>query len=170
MKKIAKKFDLKRFTFVFFTCVAVVLIILRAPQNTSAKEILEFNRDPKNYNAKLSIVDAANKTVAEFLVASAKTKEAKMYGLMNLDKLPENFGMLFEFEKNQVISMWMKNTRISLDMIFIDENNVIVNVETRAKPYSLDIISSQKEARKVLEINGGLVEKFGVVVGQRVNY
>ncbi len=170
MKKIAKKFDLKRFTFVFFTCVAVVFIILRAPQNIEAKEILEFNRNPKNYNANLSIIDTSNKAVAEFLVASAKTKESKMYGLMNLNKLPENFGMLFEFEENQIITMWMKNTRISLDMIFIDENDVIVNVETRTKPYSLDIISSRKEARKVLEINGGLVEKFAIEVGQRVKY
>jgi uncharacterized protein len=168
MKKTAKKFDFKRFTFVFFTCVAVVFIILRAPQNISASEILEFNRNPKNYNAKLTILDAENKTVAEFLVARAITKEAKMYGLMNLDKLPENFGMLFEFDENQIINMWMKNTRISLDMIFIDENDVIVDLKTFAKPYSLDIISSQKEAKKILEINGGLTKKFAIKIGQKI--
>ncbi len=168
MKKIARKFDLKRFTFVIFTCVAVVAVILRAPQNIDAKEILEFNRDPQNYNVKLQILDLDQKLVSEFLVSIADSEEKKMYGLMNLDELPQNFGMIFPFKKSQVIMMWMKNTRISLDMIFIDEDNVIASISTNAQPYSLDIISSDVKVKKVLEINGGLVEKLGIKVGQKI--
>lgn len=170
MKKIAKNFDLKRFTFVIFTCFAVILIILRAPQRLDAKEILQFNRDPQNYNLKLQVVDSNDQSIAEFLVAVTNSDEKKMYGLMNLDKLPQNFGMLFPSQKNQIILMWMKNTRIPLDMIFIDENDVIVSVKTQTTPYSLNIISSEKEARKALEINGGLVTKLGIQVGQKVKY
>lgn len=168
MKKIARKFDLKRFTFVIFTCVAVVAVILRAPQNIDAKEILEFNRDPQNYNVKLQILDSSQKLVSEFSVAIADAEEKKIYGLMNLDELPQNFGMIFPFKKSQVIMMWMKNTRISLDMIFIDENNVIASISTNAQPYSLDIISSEVKVKKVLEINGGLVDKLGIKVGQKI--
>jgi len=157
MKKIVRKFDLKRFTFTFFICVGVISLILQTPQNIDAKEIVEFNRDWKNYNAKLQIIDLDDKLVSEFLVAIAESEEQKTYGLMNLDELPQNFGMIFPFKKSQVIMMWMKNTRISLDMIFIDESNRIASIKTNALPYSLDIISSEVKVKKVLEINSGLV-------------
>ncbi len=80
---------------------------------------------------------------------------------MNLDYLPINHGMIFDFKKEQIATMWMKNTRIPLDMIFIDKDHHIVNIET-AKPYSLDLISSKAEVVKVLEINAGLAKKFGI--------
>jgi uncharacterized membrane protein (UPF0127 family) len=64
--------------------------------------------------------------------------------------------------------MWMKNTRIALDMVFIDKNNQIATIVTNTEPYSLDIISSEKEVKKVLEINAGLVKKFGIKVGQKI--
>lgn len=168
MQKPDGRFSWKRFTFVIFACVAVTFIILRTPQNTDAKEILEFNRDLKNYNAKLQIFDSNNKEVVQFSIAIADSDEKKMYGLMNLDHLQEDCGMFFSFHKSQIITMWMKNTRIALDMLFIDKNNEIATIATNAEPYSLDIISSEKEVQKVLEINAGLVEKFGIKVGQKV--
>lgn len=168
MKKINFKFDLKSCTVVIFSCIVIVFIILQAPQNIDAKEILEFNRDLQNYNAKLQIIDSRSHQVAEFSIAIADSEEKKMYGLMNLDQLPKDFGMLFPFEKSQVIAMWMKNTRIPLDMIFIGEDDAIVNIKTDAVPYSLDIISSEKETKKVLEINGGSVKRLKIKVGQRV--
>lgn len=167
-RNFAEKFNLKRATFTTLTCLFVILIILQAPKNIDAKEVVEFNRDPKNYNAKLNIVDFDNKKIAEFMVAIAKTPESKIYGLMNLDELPENFGMLFLADKKEIVAMWMKNTRIPLDMIFIDENNLVVNIKTNAKPYSLDIISSEVEAAKTLEINAGLVAKLGIKIGQKI--
>lgn len=170
MKKIAENFNVKRCTFVILTCVAVIAIILRAPQTIDAKEILEFNRDPKNYNLKLQIVTEDGKVVSEFKTAVANSEEKKMYGLMNLDKLPQDFAMLFPFRKNQVVVMWMKNTRIPLDMLFIDEDDFIVNIAPYAQPYSLDLISSEKEVDRVLEINGGLTVTQGIKVGQRVKY
>ncbi len=141
---------------------------MQLPESIDAKEILNFNRDVKNYNVKLQIVDSKSEEIANFLVAVANDEAKKMYGLMNLDKLPQNRGMLFPFFKSQVILMWMKNTRIPLDMIFIDSDNMIATIKTNAKPYSLETISSEKEVKKVLEINGGLVEKLGIKVGQKV--
>jgi uncharacterized protein len=168
MKKNAKNFNLKRLTFTIFTCLIVILIILQAPKNIDAREILEFNRDPQNYNVKLTIIDSDEKEIAEFLVAVAKTEESRIFGLMNLDKLPKNFGMVFPSKRNEVATMWMKNTRIPLDMIFINENNIIANIKTNTTPYSLDLISSEVKVKKVLEINAGLVEKLGIKVGQKV--
>lgn len=166
--KILNKFDFKRFTFAIVSCLAVIWIIVQAPENLDAKDTLEFNRDLQNYNVKLQIVGADQKNIANFMVAIADGEYKKMYGLMNLDVLPENYGMLFPFFKSQVVSMWMRGTRIPLDMIFMDHNNVIVTIKTDAKPYSLDIISSEKEVKKVLEVNGGSVAKYGIKVGQKV--
>jgi uncharacterized membrane protein (UPF0127 family) len=166
--KFKAKFGLKNFAFFVFGCISAFLIILQFSKNIEAKDILKFNRDPKNYNVKLQVIDEKEQEIAKFFVAIANSKPKQAYGLMNLENLPQKQGMIFEFEEAKIISMWMKNTLISLDMVFIDENNLISHVKTNAKPYSLEIISSQKPAKKVLEINAGLAEKFGIKVGQKI--
>jgi len=138
------------------------------PQNLDANTIIEFNRDLQNYNVKLQILDQHDKEVAKFSVAIADNDHKKMYGLMKLNSLPKDFGMLFPFFRNQVIAMWMKNTRIPLDMIFIDSDDIIASITTDTEPYSLEIISSEKEVNQVLEINAGLVAKLGIKVGQKI--
>ena len=82
----------------------------------------EFNTNFKNYNQKITILNNYNQNIAEFMIAIADTKEKQGYGLMNLDSLPENLGMLFLKENSQQIFMWMKDTKIPLDMIFFDQN------------------------------------------------
>lgn len=134
-----------------------------------AKDSTQFNRDLKNYNVKLQIF-ADQKKITEFSVALANSDSVREYGLMNLEKLNQKYGMLFVFDRSQIINMWMKNTLIKLDMIFIDDNNVIVHIAEDAKPLSLAIISSQKMVKKVLEINGGLAKKFGIKNGQKIVY
>ena len=64
--------------------------------------------------------------------------------------------------------MWMKNTKIPLDMIFIDKNNKIISISKEAVPESLEVISSEFKVMKVLEINGGLCDKFGIAVGDYI--
>jgi uncharacterized membrane protein (UPF0127 family) len=168
MKKLNFKFCSKRSTFAILFCLIVTLIILRTPKNLDAKEVLEFNRDLQNYNVKLQILDQNNHEVTKFFVAIADDDYKKMYGLMNLGTLPKEYGMLFPFFRSQVLTMWMKNTHIPLDMIFIDSKNIITTIKTNAEPKSLEIISSEKPVKKVLEINGGLSEKLGIKVGQKI--
>ncbi len=127
-----------------------------------------FNKDPKNYNAKIQIYDRESKKIAEFKIAIAKNEQQKMYGLMNLKSLPQDQGMLFPFRPNQVVNMWMKNTKIPLDIIFIDSDNEISSIHSNAEPESLEIISSTKEVRYALEINGGLSKKLGIESRQKV--
>ncbi|OFW80398.1 MAG: hypothetical protein A2887_05545 [Alphaproteobacteria bacterium RIFCSPLOWO2_01_FULL_40_26] len=148
-------------------CAVAIFIVLKAPQILDKREIREFNRDLKNYNVKLQIL-TDEKEIAEFKVVIADNDYKKMYGLMNLDDLPSSHGMLFPFATSRIVGMWMKNTRIPLDMIFIDADNEIASIATDTIPYSLAIISSQKEVKSVLEINAGLTKKLGIRVGQRV--
>ncbi len=170
MNKFKNKFGWKRFTFSLICVVIPLFVIVRAPQFIKDSEILDFNQNPKSYDVELQILDSNNEKVTEFLVAIADDDYKKMYGLMNLSNLPPSYGMLFPLSKNQVIMMWMRNTRIPLDMLFIDENNIIDSIEANATPYSRKIVASKKEVRKVLEINGGLAKKHGIQPGQQVKF
>lgn len=162
------KFDFGRFIFFVFVGLIVGLVIFNTPKSLDAEELKQFNRDPKNYNVKLQILNQGGEQVAKFMVSVADTDYKKMYGLMNLDYLPENFGMLFHFDKTQVVTMWMKNTLIPLDMLFIDDQGNITSIEHDAVPNSLEIISSEKPVQKVIEINGGLSERLEIEVGQKI--
>lgn len=148
--------------------IIIVSVSLRSQDSHASKASLEFNHNLKNYNTKLWIINSANQKIAEFFVAIADSDEKKAFGLMEVEALPNKNGMLFPFFKKQVITMWMKNTYIPLDMLFIDEKQMIVSIKTNAAPHSLDIISSEKEAVQVLEINAGLVQKLKIKTGQKV--
>lgn len=146
------------------------IIILLLASKVSANEIgSDFNNELQNYNSKLTIFNKKNNQIAEFKVLRAVTREEKSYGLMNLAKLDSKYGMIFIFPESTIIDMWMKNTYIPLDMIFIDENNQIINIQENTKPHSLEIISSGEKAIKVLEINANLVDKFNIKIGHKVN-
>jgi hypothetical protein len=87
---------------------------------------------------------------------------------MHITFLPENLGMLFKNESPKIINMWMKNTKIPLDMIFIDENYNIVNIVSNTTPNSIATISSKQPAIGVLEINAGLANKYKIIHGYKL--
>ncbi len=76
--------------------------------------------------------------------------------------------MLFDFDENRDVTMWMKNTLIPLDMLFIDETGKVTRVSTNAQPLSLATIPSGGPVRYVLEINGGAAARYGVKAGDRL--
>lgn len=94
-------------------------------------------------------------------------------GLMFRESLQEHKGMFFIFKKEDIYPFWMENTKISLDIIWINSENKIVFISKSAEPcktLSCPKIIPLEKAKYVLEINGGLVEKFGIKVGDEVNY
>lgn len=103
-----------------------------------------------------------------FQVEIAQTQEALQKGLMNVKKLPAKTGMLFDlrFYEGYGVGMWMKNTYIPLDMVFLNCGFEIVDIYKNAKPLSLDKISSSQSFCYVLEINGGESDKYHLTVGQ----
>ncbi|MDB2682648.1 DUF192 domain-containing protein [Alphaproteobacteria bacterium] len=100
-----------------------------------------------------------------FEVELALTPAQQQQGLMHRESLDENKGMLFVFPNPSDLGFWMKNTLIPLDMIFIDKDGVVINVHSMAKPKDLTTVKSKGLAKAVLEINGGLAEKLGIVEG-----
>lgn len=117
---------------------------------------------------KLEIVTRSG--VHVFTVELAKTDQERATGLMYRKELPEGRGMLFDFSPEQTISMWMKNTYISLDMIFIRSDGRILRIAENTEPLSEKIISSGGPARAVLEVIAGTARKYGIAPGDRVAY
>ncbi|KZB64588.1 hypothetical protein AUP42_01440 [Thalassospira lucentensis] len=103
-----------------------------------------------------------------FNVEMAVTPDERSRGLMFRTEMADDAGMLFDFGRASDISMWMKNTFISLDMLFIDKNGVIVGIEKRTVPKSETIIPGPKPVRFVLELNGGSADRLGFEVGEKV--
>jgi uncharacterized membrane protein (UPF0127 family) len=92
----------------------------------------------------------------------ASSKEQKEIGLMFRTELPKNYGMIFDFNKMTYPTMWMKNTFIPLDMLFLDNKGKIIHIITNTTPKSLKILKPTKSAQYVVEINAGEVTKHKI--------
>ena len=103
-----------------------------------------------------------------FSVEMATTEEEKTTGLMYRKELPDGKGMLFDFSPEQQVSMWMKNTYIPLDMIFIRADGRILRIAENTEPLSTKIIPSGGLAKGVLEVIAGTAQKYGIQPGDRV--
>jgi uncharacterized membrane protein (UPF0127 family) len=108
--------------------------------------------------------------VQVFSVEMATTEEEKTTGLMYRKELADGKGMLFDFSPEQDVSMWMKNTYISLDMIFIRADGRILRIAENTEPLSTKIIASGGLAKGVLEVMAGTAKKYGIEPGDRVGH
>ena len=124
---------------------------------------------PTGRAADADTLEIVSKTgVHVFSVELAVTDEQRTRGLMERRSLPEGRGMLFKFEPDQVIQMWMHNTYIPLDMIFIRSDGRILRIAENTTPLSDRVISSGAAARGVLEVIAGTARKLGIAPGDRV--
>ena len=96
------------------------------------------------------------------------TDEERERGLMFRRTVPEFYGMLFDFKRDQEVTMWMKNTYVSLDMIFIRGDGRILRIAENTQTESDRIISSGGPVRAVLEVVAGTAKKLGIAPGDRV--
>ena len=112
-------------------------------------------------------VSIYNKNIT-FDVEIAKTIEERRTGLMYRKKLLNNEGMLFIFPREKIIQLWMKNTYIPLDVIFISESKVIVDIKKNMEKLSETIVKSKVKSRYALEFNAGLINKLDIEIGDKV--
>ena len=122
----------------------------------------------ENKLEKLVIQSASG--LLSFKVEVARTPDERARGLMYRKAMPVNQGMLFDFEHEQLIMMWMKNTFLPLDMLFIDKLGRILKVARKTKPLSLDVIESGRRVLAVLELNGGIADRLGIRRGDLVRH
>jgi len=98
----------------------------------------------------------------------ARTLEQELYGLMFRKYLPPDTGMIFIYTPDQPVSMWMKNTYIPLDMLFVRGDGIIAKIVENARPLDLTPIEAGEPIRGVIEINAGEVQKYGFKTGDKV--
>ncbi len=115
-------------------------------------------------------VDRADGAAVAFNVEIAATDRERAVGLMFRTKLADTEGMLFPYGDEQIITMWMRNTYIPLDMVFIRADGVIHRIEAQTTPLSEAIISSGAPVSAVLEIAGGAAKRLGIKPGDRVRH
>ena len=105
-----------------------------------------------------------------FKVEVMRTDEQRARGLMFRRHMPADRGMLFDFKTEQRVMMWMRNTYIPLDMVFITRAGVVVNVAEDTEPMSERTIPSAGPAYAVLEVNAGVARRIGLKAGDQVKH
>lgn len=111
----------------------------------------------------------AGKTV-QFQVEVASSDQEKAAGLMFRTELADNTGMLFPYDGAQNVTMWMHNTYIPLDMLFIRADGVIHRIEAQTEPLSDRVIEAGGDVVAVLELAGGTADRLGIKPGDRVSH
>jgi uncharacterized protein len=118
--------------------------------------------------SELTIVSATGPH--RFTVEVAETPEQMEQGLMFRRAMAPDAGMLFDYKTPTVATMWMRNTLIPLDMLFVDARGRIVNIHQRAVPQTLDVIAAEAPVRAVIELNGGTAARLGIAPGDHVQH
>ena len=117
----------------------------------------------------IQIVEGAIDKVS-YQVENVVSKSSRKRGLMYRKSMDPNQGMLLDYKRSGKMAIWMKNTYISLDIIFIDANGVIVKLHEGAEPLSTKRIESESRVRAVLEVNAGQIREHGIKVGDQVRH
>lgn len=98
----------------------------------------------------------------------ADTTTQKAQGLMYIERMDEFEGMLFRHSRSAQINMWMKNTYLSLDMLFVKEDGFIANIARKTTPLSTQRIPSAGPVAAVLELNAGFADRWNIQTGNRI--
>ncbi|MFX1706453.1 DUF192 domain-containing protein [Chitinophaga sp. CC14] len=109
-------------------------------------------------------------TLRKIDIQLAQTDEQRADGLMYRKSMTDDQGMLFIFPDMEERAFWMKNTYISLDIIYIDDKLEIVSIQKYATPLSEESLPSFKKAKYVLEVNGGFCDKYHIKYGDKITY
>ncbi len=108
--------------------------------------------------------------VSEFAAEIADTDRLREKGLMFRRSLAPDKGMLFDFGQPRMVAMWMKNTYIALDMVFIRADGTVAGVASNTKPHSLDVIGVEEPVLGVLELSAGAAARIGLKPGDKVRH
>jgi len=176
-KKARKKINLNRLILICFAIIialSFLLFNLYSPKknipitkqySSNIKSTPSFRKD-----GSLSIMLTGNPSPIMLDIEVADDDGERMRGLMDRQNLPDNAGMLFIFPDEEPRSFWMKNTLISLDIIYINSRKEIVSIQKYTQPRSTYSIPSEKPATYVLEVNAGFTDNHGINPGDKIEF
>lgn len=132
--------------------------------SSSAGEAIPFRED-----GHLTFL-RSGEPVTEIAIEIADSDSSRQRGLMQRTSLPEQSGMLFVFEREDLQSFWMSNTPLALDLIFVNRDSQIVDIDKYARPFSPDAIASDEPAQYVVEVPAGFADMHGLIEGERITW
>ena len=139
--------------------------------NAVSEQPLKPSKPVFRKDGELRFLDGkTSKVITAIDIEVADDDAEREQGLMYRDTMAENTGMLFLMGTEETQSFWMKNTIISLDIMYADADRRIVSIHKNCKPYSLDQIVSAKPASYVVEVNAGYTAKHGIKVGDVISF
>ena len=144
-----------------FTFILIIFLFLSGQSFT----VVDLDRD---LNKSSLIISTSKKTCYLLSIWVVHSAKEKARGLMYVRNMPEQSGMLFVYTESDQRSMWMKNTYIPLDIIFIKNSETISSIARNTEPLSLKNIRSTEPVNYVLEINAGMTKKMGIVPNDKV--
>jgi len=163
-----KKFKTSHKIIAAILAVGIILLFLLPnilkEKNNSEDEYM-FKKE-----GELLLMDSLNMTKAKIDIEIADTDYDRQLGLMFRKIMNENQGMLFIFPAEEMQSFWMRNTNISLDMIFVNSEKKIVTIHKSTTPLSDQSYSSTAPAKYVIEVNAGFLDRHNIKEGDRVNW
>lgn len=166
------QFFRKHFVTVALALVALAAIALILPRffgSNKTEQIVEITADDIQFTKDGELSIFKNDSLIQTIdVEFAKNEMERSLGLMYRSSMDEHQGMWFIFPEEAPRSFYMRNTEISLDIIYLDKDKKVVSIAKNARPYDETSLPSEKPAMYVLEINGGLADKWGIDKGDRV--
>ena len=151
--------------------IALLLISCTTKQNPAEK--LSSNREI-NYQFKkqgILIFYSSNRdSITQINIEIAENEKDQQMGLMFRNSMSDSIGMLFIFQSQELRNFWMKNTYLSLDIIFVNSQNEIVKIQSNTEPLTEDLYPSERPAQFVVEVNSGFTEKFKIQEGDRIQF
>jgi hypothetical protein len=168
--KLKAKSSTKNLQYIFAIIIAALILILFVYPG-----ILNKEKNVEGYymfkkEGELTILDSTNTAKVKLDIEIADTDYERQLGLMKRVSMEEKQGMLFIFPNEAMQSFWMRNTLISLDMIFINADKEIVTIHKTTKILSDQSYPSTAPALYVLEVNAGFTDKYNINVGDKMNW
>jgi uncharacterized protein len=160
-----KKFSF--YTLVFFACISVSIISCKNETNKTVKQAeIAFKKEGELVIFK----STSDSTKVNLDIEIADNEYETQTGLMYRNSMKSNQGMLFIFDDIRERFFYMKNTKIPLDLIYINENKKIVSFQKNAKPFDETSLPSKVPAKYVLEVNAGLIDSWSIAVGDEIAF
>lgn len=156
----------KRNLYRIIILILIIIALVKTSMLPSINMTVMSNSD-KYTNTKIveSYSEGGRKTI---YLKTANDESTRAKGLMFVRKMKYNEGMLFEYEQDDHHSMWMKNTYVSLDIIYLDTEYNIVDIIENTEPHSLKGLPSKKKCRYAIELNATSAKKFNFKINDNI--
>ena len=143
----------------------VLLLLLSALPVIVQAQAPDLDAD---FDASVLVIESAQPACYRLDIYLAVTQQERAQGLMFVRDLPEMTGMLFVYDRDAILSIWMKNTFIPLDIVFVAADGTPINTHRNAQPQTLNSRRAEQPARYVLELNAGMADRLGLTSDARL--